>query len=139
MKAKTIWQEAVTFYLGGMFYMTVELLWRGWTHGSMFLLGAVCVYLVGNLDRERRDMPFVLQMLLGTLIVTVLEFFTGLIVNRMLMLGVWDYSHLPYNLFGQVCLNFSLLWFPLCGVGIVFDDWLRHILFGQPFPEYRWI
>lgn len=127
------------FYLGGMFYTAVELLWRGWTHGSMFLLGAVCFYLVGNLDRQQRDMPILLQMVLGAMIVTVLEFFTGMIVNRMLMLHVWDYSHLPFNLFGQICLNFTLLWFPLCGIAILFDDWLRHVLFKKPFPEYRWV
>lgn len=139
MRAKSIWQEAVIFYLGGMFYLGVELLWRQWTHGSMFLLGAACFYLVGNLDRERRDMPVLLQMIFGTMIVTVLEFFTGVIVNRMLLLNVWDYSHLPYNLFGQVCVNFSLLWFPLCGIAILLDDWLRYVLFQTPIPKYRWI
>ena len=45
-----------------MFYCGVELLWRGWTHGSMFLLGAVCFYLVGSLDR-RWHLPVLAQML----------------------------------------------------------------------------
>ena len=38
-RVQRIWENAVVFYLGGMFYCTVELLWRQWTHGSMFLLG----------------------------------------------------------------------------------------------------
>ena len=36
-RVQRIWKNAVVFYLGGMFYCTVELLWRQWTHGSMFL------------------------------------------------------------------------------------------------------
>ena len=43
-KLYKLWQETVIFYLGGMFYCGVELLWRGWTHGSMFLL-ARCVFI----------------------------------------------------------------------------------------------
>ena len=49
-----LWRETVVFYLGGMFYCGVELLWRGWTHGSMFLLGGLCFYLVGGLNRRFR-------------------------------------------------------------------------------------
>ena len=41
-RVQRIWENAVVFYLGGMFYCTVELLWRQWTHGSMFLLGGLC-------------------------------------------------------------------------------------------------
>ena len=32
-RVQRIWENAVVFYLGGMFYCTVELLWRQWTHG----------------------------------------------------------------------------------------------------------
>ena len=83
MKAKLyhLWQESVIFYLGGMFYCGVELLWRGWTHGSMFLLGALCFYLVGGLNR-RFQMPVLAQMLLGAVIVTFFEFWTGMLVKR---------------------------------------------------------
>ena len=43
-RVQRIWENAVVFYLGGMFYCTVELLWRQWTHGSMFLLGGLCFW-----------------------------------------------------------------------------------------------
>ncbi|MBQ3003172.1 MAG: hypothetical protein IJD82_05525, partial [Clostridia bacterium] len=39
------------------------------------------------------------------------EFVTGLIVNHWLHLSVWDYSDVPLNLLGQICLPFSLVWF----------------------------
>lgn len=134
----TLWQETVIFYLGGMFYCGVELLWRGWTHGSMFLLGAVCFYLVGSLDR-RWHLPVVWQMVLGALIVTFCEFWTGVLVNEILHLNVWDYSDTPLNFRGQICLPFTLFWFALSGIAIFLEDGMRRMLFSQPFPRYRWV
>ena len=43
----------------------------------------------------------------------VVEFLFGLLVNRVLHLHVWDYSALPLNIMGQICLPFSLIWFVL--------------------------
>lgn len=137
-RAYKIWKEAVIFYIGGMFYCTVELLWRQWTHGSMFLLGGLCFYLVGGLDKRFR-MPVLAQMLLGALIVTFFEFWTGILVNRVMHLNVWDYSHVPMNFMGQICVPFTLLWFPLSGIGIFCEDYLRHALFHEPLPAFRWV
>ena len=63
-RVQRIWENAVVFYLGGMFYCTVELLWRQWTHGSMFLLGGLCFWTVSSLGRCVR-MPLLAQMALG--------------------------------------------------------------------------
>ena len=63
-RVQRIWENAVVFYLGGMFYCTVELLWRQWTHGSMFLLGGLCFWTVSSLGRRVR-MPLLAQMALG--------------------------------------------------------------------------
>ena len=51
-RVQRIWENTVVFYLGGMFYCTVELLWRQWTHGSMFLLGGLCFWTVSSLGRR---------------------------------------------------------------------------------------
>ena len=106
-RVQRIWENAVVFYLGGMFYCTVELLWRQWTHGSMFLLGGLCFWTVSSLGRRVR-MPLLAQMALGACIVTFFEFWTGVLVNRVMHLGVWDYSAAPFNLLGQICLPFTV-------------------------------
>ena len=137
-RAYKIWKEAVIFYIGGMFYCTVELLWRQWTHGSMFLLGGLCFYLVGGLNKRFR-MPVLAQMLLGALIVTFFEFWTGILVNRVMHLNVWDYSHVPMNFMGQICVPFTLMWIPVSGIGIFCEDYLRHALFHEPLPKFRWV
>ena len=50
-------------------------------------------------------------MLQSAVIITVLEFVTGCIVNLWLGWNVWDYSELPFNILGQVCLYFFFAWF----------------------------
>ena len=54
------------------------------------------------------------KCLYGSLFITLNEFITGCIVNLALGWDVWDYSHLIFNVKGQVCLLYSILWFLLC-------------------------
>ena len=63
--------------------------------------------------------------------------FAGVIVNIWLKLGVWDYSGLPLNILGQVCLPFYFAWVGLSVVAIVFDDYLRYWFFGEEKPHYK--
>lgn len=50
------------------------------------------------------------RLLLSGLLITAAEFLCGYAVNLKLGLGVWDYTSRPRNLYGQICLDFSLLW-----------------------------
>ena len=115
-----IWRKALLFYLGGGAYMTIELLWRGRSHGSMFLLGGLCFSLLGSLHRKLPGIPLAVKQVLGAGMVTALELITGLLVNR--EFAVWDYRSLPLNFHGQICLNYSLLWMPLSLFGMWLND-----------------
>ncbi|MFR1215106.1 MAG: putative ABC transporter permease [Acutalibacteraceae bacterium] len=42
--------------------------------------------------------------------ITGVELATGLVVNVMMKRKVWDYSDLPFNIKGQVCLPFTVIW-----------------------------
>ena len=103
------WKQILLFYLGGMAYAALELLWRGRTHGSMFLLDGACFVALGWLKRLRLSAP--VSALMGSVIVTAGELATGLAVNR--SYAIWDYRTLPMNFLGQICLTFSLLWIPV--------------------------
>jgi len=105
------WKFSFLFYLGGMCYTGLELLWRGFTHWSMFLLGGLCFVLVGKLKRLRSGLPLPLILTEAALLITLLELGCGLLVNR--TYRVWDYRHLPMNFLGQICLPFTLLWIPV--------------------------
>ena len=106
-----IWKNAVLFYVGGAAYLTLELLYRGRSHGSMFLAGGTCFLLIGRLNHVSPRLPLPARALAGALIVTMVEFGAGLLVNR--GYGVWDYRDQPGNLMGQICPQFTALWIPL--------------------------
>lgn len=128
-----IWKDTLLAYLGGMTYTSLELLWRGRTHGSMFVLGGVCFLLIGKLGRVRTPLPLPVRMLAAAGIVTMLELGCGLLVNR--DYKVWDYRNLPLNYHGQICLPFTLLWIPVSLGAIWLYDWLDEAVFRLTFGE----
>ena len=109
-----LWKRSVLFYLGGTAYMTLEFLWRGRSHPSMFQLGGVCFLAIGGISRIR--LPLSLRLVVCSIVITALELLTGLLVNR--DFGVWDYRQMPLNFLGQICLPFSLLWVPVSLAGM---------------------
>ena len=122
----------ILFAIGGMAYFLLEVLVRGYSHYSMFLCGGACFLCCGLLNENVKvKMSFISQMVLSSVIITALEFVTGLIVNVWLKMDIWDYSHLPYNFMGQVCLLYSVLWFLGSSAAIVLDDFLRYKLFNE--------
>lgn len=125
-----MFKNLILFAFGGIAYVIIELLWRGWSHRFMFILGGLCFVLVGLIN-EKRSIPLPLQMLIAAVIITSLEFIAGYIVNIKLNLNIWSYSDLPYNIMGQVCLPYALLWFSLSLVCIIADDKLKEWLFGK--------
>lgn len=128
-------KSIVLFMIGGATYNVIELLFRGYTHWSMFILGGLCFILIGLLN-EIFKLSITSQMILSSVIITGLEFIAGVIVNLMFRLNIWDYSNLPYNFMGQVCLLFFNLWFLLSFIGIVIDDYIRSILYDESMPTY---
>ena len=99
----------ILFVIGGLIYILIELVARGRTHWTMFIVGGVAFFLIGCINEKCRKMPLVRQMLIGAIMITALEFVCGCIVNLWLDWNVWNYSNMPFNLFGQICLPFSIL------------------------------
>ena len=110
---------------GGALYYLLELLWRGQSHPSMFLLGGLCFWGLGHVGRLR--LPLVLRALLGAAFVTCAEFFSGVLLNLVLRWDVWDYGWRPGNLLGQVCVLYAALWVPLSGAGILLSGGLDRV------------
>lgn len=131
------YKTLVLFAAGGATYALIEVLWRGYTHWTMAVLGGALFVLLGLANEVLPwDMPLPLQAVLGALVVTLAELAAGLVLNVWFGLGIWDYSRMPINLWGQICLPYTLLWVPLSAVAVVWDDWLRHWLWGEERPHY---
>lgn len=119
-------QYFLIFVLGAMGYGLFEIIWRGRTHWSMLLCGGICfclMYLV-----SAADIPFLRKCLFSTAAITGVEFFTGCLVNRRLRWNVWDYSAVRFNVLGQICPLYSLMWFVLSIPGIGLCQRLHTIL-----------
>ena len=121
----TVYKNSVIFFIFGVSYVFLEVFYRGHSDISMFFVGGLCGLLIGLINEITPKMPILLQMLLGSVIVTFIEFVTGYILNIKLGLHIWDYSNLRFNILGQVSLLFSILWFLLSYIVIWLDDEIR--------------
>ena len=115
------------FVTSGSVYVTVELLYRQKSHYSMFIAAGVSVLVIALLCQyceavKKRSLFF--KAVMGSAIITLNELVSGLIVNVGFGLNVWDYSDLPLDFMGQICVPFSIIWilfsFPAIYVGKVF-------------------
>ena len=123
---------------GGFAYYLIELAWRGFSHPSMFIVGGICILVLGSINNYLPwEMPLLWQSLIGAVAITIIEFISGIIVNIWLGLGVWDYTHLPLNVLGQVSLLFFFLWIPVAAFAIWLDDFLRWKLYDDERPHYN--
>lgn len=116
-------KDALFFLTGGIAYPVIEIMWRGYSHISMAIAGGASLLLINRLCCEKlRARRMYVKCLAGSGIITGVEFITGIFVNKILTLGVWDYSALPYNIAGQICLPFSIIWFFLTIPAILLCD-----------------
>lgn len=122
---KWLKKEFFIFIIFGISYFTLEILYRGYSHWTMIFLGGIVSVLIGLINEITPNMRMWKQMFLGTILITVFEFILGYILNIKLGLGIWDYSNIPFNIMGQICLPFSFFWFVLSYFVIILDDILK--------------
>ena len=138
MFVKKLKEYSFLWALGGSLYYSLEMIFRGFSHGSMFLLGGICMdFFAAQGKASKWKEPLWIQVFRCTTFVTAGEFITGLIVNKWLKLKVWDYSDQPFQLFGQICLPFAIIFSGLCATGIVLSGYLLHWIFKEEKPEFH--
>lgn len=135
---KLILKYIFLFIIGGFTYYMIEILWRGYSHWTMFILGGIC-FLFAGIQNEYIEWEYPLwrQVLNVDVFVIISEFITGCIVNLYFHWNVWDYSNLPFNILGQSCPQFALLFMPICLFAIVLDDYVRYFIFHEDKPHYK--
>ena len=107
-------EQAVIFIFGAINYVALETLWRGYSHWTMAIAGGICAVMIYVLNKECANMHMIYKCISGAVIITSVEFITGVIVNIVLKWNVWDYSQQPFNFLGQICLEYFIYWFLLC-------------------------
>lgn len=131
--------KPLTLYtIGGIAYYMVEMLYRGYSSWTMIIVGGLVFMLIGNIN-EHLSWKTLLwkQCGIATIIVLIVEFISGCIINLYFNMNIWDYSDLPYNLYGQICLYYSIIWYFLSIIAIILDDLLRWLLYKEKFEGYK--
>lgn len=101
------------FLIGGGIYYFLEIFFRGYSHYSMFFAAGLSLVLINIICRKLsffRNRNVFLKAFVGGCIITFIEFFIGIIFNIFLKQNIWDYTSLPFNILGQICIPFSVLW-----------------------------
>ena len=135
---KNLAEYLFLFWVGGSVYIEIELLYRGYTHWSMFVLAGIVFVTVGWMNECIFDWhtQFGWQVLIATLWDTGLEYTCGVIL-RHFGLQVWDYSNVPLNVDGLICVPFMFIWAVLMVVAIVVDDIIKFYFFEGSRPHYH--
>ncbi len=108
------------FSIGAVGYGLIEVLWRGYTHWSMLGAGGICFMFFGTVSEKFKKAGIFIKGIIGSTFITGIEFIFGVVFNIILKRNVWDYSKMPMNIIGQICMPYSCLWVLLSIVGIPF-------------------
>ena len=112
---QAVWIFIIYAFLGWCSEVAFAAVNKGKFVNRGFLNGPVCpIYGVGMLIVvlclwNLRDRPLLL-FLGSALLTTALEFVTGFVLDRFFHDKWWDYSDMPFNIKGYVCLKFTILW-----------------------------
>lgn len=129
---------------GGTVYFLLEVAYKtitgeperiSWT--MLVLAAGLCIPVERCGEQLPWEVPLWLQAAACAALVTAAELAAGLVLNVWLGLGVWDYSQLPGNLWGQICPQFAALWWVLCLAFIPAFDWMRYAVEGGERPHYH--
>ncbi|GKX66207.1 putative ABC transporter permease [Inconstantimicrobium mannanitabidum] len=144
--------KIIHFFVFGSIYMNVEIIARivgkqlvgykgikplslmGYTSLWMFAVGGICGVLIGSLNDHPRfyDKKIWQQILIGGTTITLAELFSGILLNLILGLNIWDYSKDSFNFMGQIELKNCLLWYLMITPIIIwFDDMLTYYLYKE--------
>lgn len=141
----SIYYSILYFFVYGFLGWCTEVIFAAFKQHRFvnrgFLNGPICpIYGVGVTlvvaCLEAFQSNLLLLYLSSVILVTVLEGVTGWAMDKLFHNKWWDYSKLPLNIGGYVCLLFSLIWGVACVVIVYFIhplihqmlSWIPHII-----------
>lgn len=128
---------------GGTLYFLLEIIYKTLTghperiSWTMLILAIILCIPIERCGAELPwKCPLIIQAFICSVLVIFSELIAGLILNIYFNLNIWDYSDLPFNFYGQICLQFSIIWYFLCLIFIPIFDLIRYIIVGGEKPKY---
>ncbi|MEE1032637.1 MAG: hypothetical protein U0L12_10940 [Ruminococcus sp.] len=86
---------------------------RGFLNGPLCPIYGFGVVAVVTLLQDYKD-DFLLLYLMSVVVATALEWVTGFLLEKLFHHRWWDYSDMPMNIQGYVCVPFSIAWGAAC-------------------------
>lgn len=123
------------FFIGSITGFLVESIWcifrKGYFESRSSIIyaplaiiygfGGIIIYVI------LKDMyNYKLCFILGAVGGTIVEFLCSFLQEKVFGTVSWDYSHLPFNINGRICLVFSICW------GLLAILWVKYL---QPFLD----
>ena len=111
-------------YLWEVAYVSVrshKIVNRGFLFGPILPIygfGAITILLAALPAQD----TVLLTALLGGLAASILEYFTGALMEKLFAVRYWDYSHDPGNLHGYVCPRATFAW---CVFSVLLVKWVH--------------
>lgn len=133
-------KNIVLFVVGFMTYITIGVLFRGYSFPLMGLCGGMAIVIPGKINNKLSwNTDILIQALIGSLLITLFELVIGeLAFNTFIVPVMWDYSDVPLNFDGVICLPFSLAWAGLSLVAVFIADAITYYVFEElPVPYYK--
>lgn len=87
----------------------LEFVNRGFLHGPMIPIYGFAAIAILLTTISHREHVLVIYCV-GALTATVFELVTGSVMEQLFKVKYWDYSDLPFNYHGYICLLVSLVW-----------------------------
>lgn len=133
-------KNIVLFIVGFMTYITIEVLFRGYSFALMGACGGLAIVILDKINNKLSwNTDILIQALIGSLLITFFELVIGeLALHTSLVPVMWDYSDVPLNFDGVICLPFSLAWAGLSLVAVFIADAITYYVFEElPVPYYK--
>lgn len=136
---KKVYKTMFLFIVGFMAYITLEVCWRGYSYPLMGLCGGIAFVLIDKINNEISwDIDILIQGTIGSAIITSMEFIIGTLSLHGVVKQMWNYTNVPLNYKGIICLPFSFVWFLLSIVAVILADCINYYFLNEDdVPYYK--
>lgn len=131
-------KSILLFLVGYCTYISIEVTYRNISYPIMGICGGLAILLLDKInDNISWNVDLCLQGLCGSALITFFELIIGEIaLNTSLLPVMWDYSNVPLNFDGVICLPFSIVWFFLSILAIFLADAINYYVLDESQVPY---
>lgn len=135
----SILSNIVLFAVGFCAYITMEVIFRGYSFPLMGICGGLAMVIIDKINNKISwNIDLLIQGILGAILITLFEFIIGELYLSGILPQMWDYSNVAMNYKGIICLPFSCLWIVISILAALLADAINYYVFNEdPLPYYK--